>query len=200
MNYTGPKIKLSRKLGIELTQKSNKYMTNKPYPPGQHGATKRRVKQSDYGRQLNEKQKLKYQYNISERQMRNYFGKAAQLVGNTGDLLLQLLESRLDAFVYRAGFARSMYSARQLVTHGHIKINGKRVNIPSCKLKVNDLVSIKDKLRKDEVIQNSIRSSAPPPYIEISKADFSAKFLYTPSREEIPAICEIPLVVEYYSR
>jgi small subunit ribosomal protein S4 len=200
MNYTGPKVKLSRKLGIELTQKSHKYSTRKPYPPGQHGATKRRLKQSDYGRQLFEKQKLRYQYNISERQMRNYFEKASKLVGNTGDILIQLLESRLDAFIFRAGFARSMYSARQLVTHGHIIINGKRVNIPSCQIKVNDLVSIKEKLRKDEVIQDSIRSAAPPSYIEISKADFSAKYLFTPSREEIQAICDVPLVVEFYSR
>ncbi|MCL5991471.1 MAG: 30S ribosomal protein S4 [Bacteroidetes bacterium] len=200
MNYTGPKVRLSRKLGIELTQKSHKYSSKKPYPPGQHGVSKRRTKQSDYGRQLLEKQRLKLQYNISERQMRNYFAKATRLVGNTGDILVQLMESRLDAFIYRAGLTRSIYAARQLVSHGHIRINGKRVTVPSCQLKANDLVTIKEKTRKNDNIQDSIRSAAPPTYIEISKADFSAKYLYLPTREEIGVICDVPLVVEFYSR
>ncbi|OGU40294.1 MAG: 30S ribosomal protein S4 [Ignavibacteria bacterium GWB2_35_12] len=200
MNYTGPKVKLSRKLGIELTQKSHKYSSKKPYPPGQHGVSKRRIKQSDYGRQLLEKQRLRLQYNISEKQMRNYFAKAARLVGNTGDILVQLLESRLDAFIYRAGLTRSIYASRQLVGHGHIKINGKRVTVPSCQLKANDLVTIKEKTRKNDNIQDSIRSAAPPPYIEISKVDFSAKYLYLPPREEIGVVCDVPLVVEFYSR
>jgi len=200
MNYTGPKVKLSRKLGIELTQKAHKYSSRKPYPPGQHGAAKRRIKQSDYGKQLIEKQRLKLQYNISESQMRNYFKKATRLVGNTGDILVRLMESRLDAFIYRAGLTRSIYAARQLVSHGHININGKRVNVPSCQLKANDLVTIKEKTRKNDNIQDSIRSAAPPPYIELSKADFSAKYLYLPPREEIGVVCDVPLVVEYYSR
>lgn len=200
MNYTGPKVKLSRKLGIELTQKSHKYSSRKPYPPGQHGVSKRRIKQSDYGRQLLEKQRLRLQYNISERQMRNYFEKATRMVGNTGDILVQLLESRLDAFIYRAGLTRSIYAARQLVGHGHININGKRVTIPSCQLKTNDLITIKEKTRKNDNIQDSIRSAAPPPYIELSKADFSAKYSYLPGREEIGVVCDVPLVVEYYSR
>ncbi|MFA6570187.1 MAG: 30S ribosomal protein S4 [Bacteroidota bacterium] len=200
MNYTGPKVRLSRKLGIELTQKAHKYVQRKPYPPGQHGSTKKRVKQSDFGKQLLEKQRLRLQYNISEAQMRNFFEKATKMVGNTGDILVQLMESRLDAFVYRSGFARSIYSARQLVTHGHILVNGKRLNIPAYQVKANDEVSIKEKTRKNEVIQDSIRSTAPPPYIELSKADFKARYLYVPPREEIPAICDVPLVVEYYSR
>jgi len=200
MNYTGPKVKLSRKLGIELTQKAHKYSSRKPYPPGQHGAAKRRIKQSDYGKQLIEKQRLKLQYNISESQMRNYFKKATRLVGNTGDILVRLMESRLDAFIYRAGLTRSIYAARQLVGHGHININGKRVTIPSCQLKTNDLITIKEKTRKNDNIQDSIRSAAPPPYIELSKADFSAKYLYLPPRKEIGVVCDVPLVVEYYSR
>lgn len=200
MNYTGPKVKLSRKLGIEISQKSAKYTQRKPYPPGQHGATKRRSKQSDFGRQLLEKQRLRLQYNISERQMGNYYEEATRLIGNTGEQLIQLLESRLDSVLYRAGFARSMYQARQLVTHQHIHVNGKRVTSPSYHVRINDIVSIKEKTRKNEMIQDSIRSAAPPPYIELSKADFSAKFAYVPQREEIPAICEVSLVVEYYSR
>ena len=200
MNYTGPKVRISRKLGLEITQKAHKITAKKGYPPGQHGATKRRGKQSDYGRQLLEKQRLRMQYNVSERQMRNYFKKAAQSIGNTGDILVQLLESRLDSVIVRSGIARSIYSARQMVTHGHINVNGKRLNIPSYQVQNNDLLTIKPKLKKNEAIQDSIRSAAPPPYLEISKADFSVKYLYVPPREEIPAICDVPLVVEFYSR
>jgi small subunit ribosomal protein S4 len=200
MNYTGPKVKLSRKLGIELTQKSAKYVAKKPYPPGQHGVSKRRPKQSDYGRQLLEKQRLRLQYNVSEKQMRNYYKKASKLTGNTGELLVQQLETRLDAIVYRSGLARTIYMARQLVGHRHITVNGKVVNIPSYQLKVNDLVAIKPRTRKNEVIQDSIRSAAPPDYIEMSKADFSTRLAAIPEREQIPVICEISLVVEYYSK
>lgn len=200
MNYTGPKVKLSRKLGIELTQKAAKYMAKKGYPPGQHGNSKRRPKHSDYGKQLLEKQRIRLQYNVSEKQMRNYYKRAAKLTGNTGDILIQFLETRLDALVYRAGLARTIYMARQLVNHGHIMVNGSRVTIPSYRVKVNDIISVKQKSQKNEVIKDSIRSASPPQYIEISKADFSAKLLHIPERDEIPVICEISLVVEYYSR
>lgn len=200
MNYTGPKVRLSRKLGIELTPKARKVTSVKPYPPGQHGATKRRSKQSDYGRQLLEKQRLRMQYNISERQMRNYFKKATQLVGNTGDILVQLMESRLDSVVYRSGLANTIYAAKQYVSHGHIYVNGKRLNIASYHVKSNDLITIKAKSKKLECFQDAIRSGSPPPYLELSKAEFAVKYLYVPPREEIPVICDVPLVVEYYSR
>lgn len=201
MNYTGPKVKLSRKLGINLTTKSQKYVEKKPYPPGQHGKMKRRAKVSDYGRQLIEKQKLRYQYNLSEKQLRNYFLNAARLVGNTGDILLQLLETRLDSLVFRAGLAPTIYSARQFVSHGHILVDGKRVNVPSYQVKPNQIISISEPMRKNIIIQDSIRNaSAVPPYIELTKADFSFKFIYVPPKEEIPIICELPQVVEYYSR
>lgn len=200
MNYTGPKVKISRKLGLELTPKARKYTSRRPYPPGQHGQSKRRMKQSDFGKQLLEKQRLRLQYNVSEKQMTNYYKQASQMTGNTADLLVQLLESRLDSVVYRAGFSRSIYAARQLVNHGHVLVNGKRVGIPSYNVKVNDLITLKEKMRKNEDIQDTIRSVAPPPYVEVSKADFSAKYLYIPEREEIPAVCEVSLVVEYYSR
>ena len=200
MNYTGPKVKISRKLGLELTPKARKITAKKPYPPGQHGPSKKRSKQSDYGRQLLEKQRLRLQFNISEKQMTNYYKKAASMVGNTGDLLVQLLESRLDSIVYRSGFASSIYAARQYVSHGHIQVNGKRVNISSYQMKLNDLITIRESSRKMEGFQESIRSAGAPPYIELSKADFSARFLYVPPREEIPVICDVPLVVEFYSR
>jgi small subunit ribosomal protein S4 len=200
MSYNGPKVKISRKLGLELTPKSRKYTSRKPYPPGQHGASKKRSKQSDYGRQLLEKQRLRLQYNVSEKQMRNYYKEAAHEVGNTGDIFVQLLEARLDAVVYRAGFARSMYAARQYVNHGHILVNGKKANIPCFRIKANDVVMVREKSRKMECLQDAMRNAAPPPYLELSKADFSVKFLYVPPKEEVPVICEVPLVVEYYSR
>ena len=113
---------------------------------------------------------------------------------------MQQLETRLDAVVYRAGLARTIYMARQLVGHGHITVNGKRVNIPSYQVRVNDVVAVKPKSRKNEVIQDAIRSTAPPEYLELSKADFSSKLLHIPDREEVPVVCEISLVVEFYSR
>jgi len=200
MNYTEAKVKLSRKIGINMTPKARKYAGKKPYPPGQHGPSKRRGKQSDYGKQLLEKQRLRLQYNIQEKQLTNYYHKAAHLVGNTGELLVQLLESRLDAVIFRAGFSRSMYASRQYVRHGHVFVNGKKVDTPSFHVKINDVVSIKEKSQKIECFQEAIRSAATPPYLELSKADFSVKYLYTPPKEEIPIVCEIPLVVEFYSR
>jgi small subunit ribosomal protein S4 len=200
MNYNGPKVKISRKLGLNLTPKAKKIMGKKNYPPGQHGASKRRNKLSDYGKQLLEKQRLRFQYNISERQMANYYKKAAHMTGNTGDLYIQILESRLDALVYRAGFARTLYAARQFVGHNHILVNGKRVNVPSYHVNVNDVISIKTKSQKMDVIQESVRAINAPAYLEVSKVDFTAKFLYVPLKEEVPVIVEIPLVVEYYSR
>lgn len=200
MNYNGPKVKLSRKIGIIMTPKASKYASKKSYPPGQHGNSRRRTKQSDYAKQLLEKQRLRLQYNIVERQMLNYYKHASKLVGNTGELLVQLLESRLDALVFRCGLARSIYAARQYVRHGHILVNGKRVNIPSYKVKANDTIEIKEKSRKIDAIQEALRSASPPPYLELSKADFSFKLLYVPPREEVPVQCEVPLVVEFYSR
>jgi small subunit ribosomal protein S4 len=200
MNYTGPKVRISRKLGLALTPKASKVTTNKPYPPGQHGQTKRRAKQSDYGKQLFEKQKLKLQYNVSEKHMSNYFKKAARMVGNTGDLLVQLLETRLDSIIFRSGLARTIYAAKQFVSHGHILINGKKVDVSSYQLKPNDVISVKEKSRKLECFQEGLRNTSNLPYIEMSKVDFSIKLTYVPPRDEVPVVCDVPLVVEYYSR
>lgn len=200
MNYTGPKVRISRKLGINLTPKAGKVSTRKPYPPGAHGGNKRRGKQSDYGRQLLEKQRLRLQYNLSEKQMVNFYKKAASQTGNTADILVQLIETRLDALVYRAGLAPTMYASRQFIGHGHILVNGKKVNIPSYKVRVNDVISVKEKSRKIDAIQETIRTVNAPAYLEVSKADYSAKLAYIPHKEEVPIQCELPLVVEYYSR
>jgi small subunit ribosomal protein S4 len=199
-NYTGAKIRISRKLGFSVTPKAGKYLDRKQNPPGQHGGNKRRAKVSDYGKQLLEKQKLRLQYNIHERQMRRYMDKATRTLGNTGELLVQLLESRLDAVVFRAGLARSIYAARQYVTHGHLLVNGKPVNIPSYHVRVNDVISVREKSKKMQCFQEAIRTSAPPPYLEVSKSNLTVKYLYAPTRDEVPVICEVPLVIEYYSR
>ena len=200
MNYTGPKVRLSRKIGINLTPKSGKYSSRKPYPPGQFGAQKKRAKQSDYGKQLLEKQRLRLQYNITEKQMRNYYEKASRLEGNTADNLLTLLETRLDALLFRSGIARTLYQAKQLISHGHVKVNGKKVDIPSYQIRVNDVISLKDKVKNLQDIQDNIRYTNPPAYIELSKADLTAKLLYLPNPTEIPVQCETSLVIEYYSR
>jgi small subunit ribosomal protein S4 len=200
MNYNGPKTRLSRKLGFAIAPKSRKTMDRKPGTPGQHGNARRRPKQSDYAKQLLEKQRLRLQYNIHERQLTNTMARASRVKGNKVDVLVQMLEQRLDALVFRAGLARSIYAARQYVRHGHILVNGVRVNMPAYAVQPNDTFQVKEKSRKLEAFQDAIRSSAPPPYLDVSKADFSAKFLYMPPREEVPVVCEVPLVIEYYSR
>lgn len=200
MKYTGPKVKISRKLGLNITPKAGKVTQKKPYPPGAHGNSRRRSKQSDYGRQLLEKQRLRLQYNISESHMRKAFKEATRLVGNTADLFIQLLESRLDALVMRSGLASTIYAARQYVSHGHIFVNGKKIDIPSYQVKVNDVISVKEKSQKLDCFQEAIRNANSPEYIQVSKADFSAKYAYIPSREDIPVQCETQLVVEFYSR
>ncbi len=202
MKFTGSKVKKSRALGIALTPKADRYLNKRPYPPGQHGLQQqmRRRKMSPYKMQLTEKQKLRAQYNIHERQMRNYYAKASRK-GDMINSLVQLLECRLDAVILRAGLARSIYAARQYVNHGHVLVDGKKVDIPSFQVKPDQVVSIKEKSRRMDCFQIAL-DTAPncPPYVERNKKNFSAKFLYNPPREEVPVICEVPLVIEFYSR
>ena len=131
MNLRGPKVRISRQLGISLTPKAQKHLDRRPGTPGQHGLNQRPGKMSNYKRQLMEKQRLRAQYNVGERQLRNYFEEASRRGGNVGAALLQLLETRIDAMVLRAGYARTIFAARQLVVHGHVKLNGRRVSFPS---------------------------------------------------------------------
>lgn len=202
MKYTGPKVKLSRRLGIPLTNKAARVMERKPYPPGQHGPAKqfRRGRQSAFERQLIEKQRLRAQYNIHEKQMVNYYKKAVRKEGNTADILIQLLESRLDAFVLRAGFAPTIYAARQYVSHGHMTVNGKRVNIASYQLNEGDQVGVRDKSKRLDMLQEAVGNAAPPDYISMDKNAMTAQYLYAPRRVEVPIVCEVPQVIEYYSR
>lgn len=199
MNFTGPKVKKSRALGVALTPKAQKYMRNRPYAPGQHGQNRRR-RRSDYGTQLLEKQRLRFQYNVSEKYLQGAYTKVTKRKGPTGDLLLQFLESRLDAVVLRAGLAPTIFAARQFVTHGHFRVNGRKASIPSMQLKPGDLITIRER-SKAMAMFNDLRIEIPPaPYINLEDGGMAARYAYTPPREEIPIVCDEQLVVEYYSR
>lgn len=203
MKYNGPKVRLSRRLGVPLTDKAARIMEKKPYPPGQHGPAKqfRRGRQSAYERQLLEKQRLRAQYNIHERQMRNYYRKALRKAGNTVDNLIGLMETRLDALVLRGGLAPTIFAARQYVNHGHLFVNGKPVNIPSYQVEVDDVVTVRPKSQKMLMFQEMAESGYyPPDYITLNKQALEFKLNYLPRRAEVPIVCEVPQVIEYYSR
>lgn len=198
MSYHGPRVKLSRRLGVALTPKSAKVMIRKPYRPGQHG--QKRKSTSEYASQLMEKQRLKFQYNVSERQLRKTYGHAQQMKGNPSERLIQLLESRLDSVIYRAGFAPTVFAARQLVSHGHVLVNGKRVDIPSFTVSAKDVVSLKEKSRTIPVVSEALNRSTSPAYLNVNKDAVSCSFVRAPERAEVPVICDLQLVIEWYSR
>lgn len=199
MSYRGPKAKKSRRLGVAVTPKSQRYLETRPTAPGQHG-NRRRQKTSDYGRQLLEKQKLRYQYNVSEKQLRRAYAKASASHGSTPDVLIQVLESRLDSIVLRAGFARSIFAARQYVGHGHFLVNGKKVDIPSYQVKVGDEIEVCLKSKECDMFKHSLGLATQPAYVTVTDRDLKARYTYLPEREEIPVICDVPTVVEFYSR
>ncbi len=177
--YIGPKSKIARRFK-EAIFGPDKYLEKKNYAPGMHGNTKRRAKQSEYGMQLSEKQKAKYTYGVLERQFRNIFHEASRRKGITGEVLLQLLESRLDNVVYRLGIAPSRMAARQLVGHRHIMVNGELVNIPSFKLRPGDVVSVREKSKSLEVITNSLASRRGFSWLEWDEHLKSGKFMNYP--------------------
>ena len=198
--YTGPKTKIARKFG-EPIYGSDKYYEKRNFPPGQHGAAKKRKKVSEYGIQLQEKQKAKYTYGILERQFRNTFEKASKKKGITGEILLQLIESRVDNTVYRLGIAPTRDAARQLVSHRHITVNGKVMNIPSAMLKPGDIVAVREKSKSLEVITNSVAGrSVSFPWLEWDSATLTGKFMSYPNREDIPETINEQLIVELYSK
>ena len=198
--YTGPKSKIARKLGAPIFG-ADKVLSKKNYPPGQHGNSRRR-KTSEYGIQLKEKQKAKYTYGVLERQFRNLFEKAQRTKGVTGEVLLQLLESRLDNVVYRLGIAKTRAAARQLVSHRHITVDGQVVNIPSYTLKPGQVVGVREKAKSLEVITDSLagRSNRSYSWLEWNQASLSGKFLSAPAREDIPEEIKEQLIVELYSK
>ena len=199
--YIGPKTKIARKFGDPIFG-SDKILEKKNYPPGMHGNNKRRRKQSEYGIQLKEKQKAKYTYGILERQFANIFDKAQRSKGITGELLLQLLESRLDNVVFRLGIAPTRSGARQLVSHRHITVNGKIVNIPSYTLRPGDIIGVREKSKSLEAISDSLSGShrSASSWLEWDSAQMAGKFLNRPEREEIPENIKEQLIVELYSK
>ena len=198
--YTGPKTKIARKFG-EAIYGPDKVLSKKNYPPGQHGANRRR-KTSEYGTQLKEKQKAKYTYGVLEKQFRNMFEKASRSKGITGEVLLQLLESRLDNVVYRLGLAPTRDAARQLVSHRHMTVDGHVVNIPSYSLKPGQIVGVRERSKSLEVIANALSgfNHSKYPWIEWDQSSMSGKLLHLPERSDIPENIKEQLIVELYSK
>jgi small subunit ribosomal protein S4 len=202
VNHPRPKAKLSRALGIALTPKSVKYFEQRPYPPGDHGRARKST--SDYKVRLLEKQRLRYQYNISETQLARAYEKAHRGSTKTGEALVVALELRLDALVLRAGFARTIYQARQAVTHRHITVNGRLVDKPSYRVKPEDVIAVSPRSREKTPFQvaaaGAHQLATTPPYLEVLLPQLHARLVRLPAREEIPIICNEQLVVEFYSR
>ena len=198
--YTGPKTKIARKFG-EAIFGDDKSFEKRNYPPGQHGANKRRGKKSEYAIQLMEKQKAKYTYGVLERQFRNIFKKARAAQGITGEVLLQLCESRLDNVVYRMGIAPSRSGARQLVSHRHITVNGSVVNIPSYTLKAGDVVAVREKSKSLEAIDRSLSNSSHVyEWITWNNETKQGTYVSVPSRIQIPENINEQFIVELYSK
>lgn len=199
--YRGPRTKIARKFSDPIFG-TDKSFEKKNYPPGMHGNNKRRRKASEYGIQLKEKQKAKYTYGVLEKQFRNLFDKASRSKGITGEVLLQLLESRLDNVVYRLGISPTRAGARQLVTHRHITVNGEVVSIPSYTLKPGDIVGVRERSKSLEVIVDSLSTAryGSSSWLEWDEASLKGKFLNRPEREEIPENIKEQLIVELYSK
>jgi small subunit ribosomal protein S4 len=199
--YRGPKSRIARKFG-EPIYGPDKVFEQKNYPPGMHGLSSKRRKVSEYGTQLKEKQKAKYTYGILEKQFRGLFKKASASKGVTGEVLLQLLEARLDNVVFRMGIAKSRAAARQFVSHKHITVNGSVVNIPSYSVKPGDVVGVREKSKSLEEITDSLHSNRSTRYewIEWNGDLMTGKFLNSPEREEIPENIKEQLIVELYSK
>ncbi|HLQ83608.1 MAG TPA: 30S ribosomal protein S4 [Pseudogracilibacillus sp.] len=197
--FTGSLWKKSRRYGISLTG-TGKELSKRPYAPGQHGANTRR-KISEYGLQLQEKQKLRFMYGVNERQFHNLFEKASKMKGIHGENFLLLLDSRLDNLVFRAGFARTRRQARQLVNHGHITVDGKRVDIPSYSVSTGQVIGIREQARNMDVIKEAIEvNNFTPDYLSVDEEKMEATFTRAPERSELPAEINEALIVEFYSR
>ncbi|OIJ10920.1 30S ribosomal protein S4 [Anaerobacillus arseniciselenatis] len=197
--YTGPSWKLSRRLGVSLSG-TGKELQKRPYAPGQHGPTQRK-KLSEYGIQLQEKQKLRHMYGINERQFRRMFDDAGKMPGIHGENFMILLESRLDNLVYRMGLARTRRGARQLVNHGHVMVDGGRVDIPSYRVKPGQTISLREKSQNITVVKEAVEvNNFVPAYIEFDAEKLEGTYTRLPERSELPAEVTEALIVEFYSR
>ncbi|WP_455662698.1 30S ribosomal protein S4 [Pradoshia sp.] len=197
--YTGPSWKLSRRLGVSLSG-TGKELEKRPYAPGQHGPNQRK-KLSEYGLQLQEKQKLRHMYGVNERQFRTIFDRAGKLQGKHGENFMVLLESRLDNVVYRLGLARTRRAARQLVNHGHILVDGRRVDIPSYRLTAGQTIGVREKSRNLDVIKEAIEvNNFVPDFLTFDADKLEGTFTRLPERSELPAEINEALIVEFYSR
>ncbi len=198
--YTGPRTKVSRRARQLLDENKAKYFDRRPYPPGDHG--RGRIRESQYLVQLREKQKLRHIYGVLEKQFRRYYKEANRQSGITGTSLLQILESRLDNVVYRAGFARTRPQARQLVNHGHFRVNDKKVDIPSYQVRVGDVVSIKERSKDTFAVQQAIDTidRSAPEWLDVEVEERKATVTVVPSREQIDTEIKEQLIVELYSK
>ncbi|MBD7967821.1 30S ribosomal protein S4 [Paenibacillus gallinarum] len=197
--YTGPKFKISRRLGISLSG-TGKELAKRPFPPGQHGPNQRR-KISNYGMQLQEKQKLRHMYGLGEKQFRTLFAKAQKMQGIAGENFMFLLECRLDNLVYRLGFANSRAGARQLVSHGHITVNGKKVDIASYAVNIGDVIGLREKSRNLSSVKEAIANrSHLPAYVEYNEAALEGRFIRLPERAELSQDIDEKQIVEFYNR
>jgi small subunit ribosomal protein S4 len=199
--YTGPRVRISRRFGIPIFGPT-KYLERRNYGPGVHGPKKRR-KHTDYGLGLIEKQKLRYFYGLLERQFRNVYERALRRRGVTGEHMLQILETRLDNVVYHLGFGNTRAAARQMVGHGHVRVNGRKVNIPSFALKVNDVIQVKDSSVSRQLANKSLESATSrtvPDWLSLGKDELKGVVMRIPTRDEIQPIANEQAVVEFYSR
>ncbi|MEY2846433.1 MAG: hypothetical protein RL076_1979 [Chloroflexota bacterium] len=202
--YRGPIAKVSRRLNIALTDKAQKVLNKRPFPPGQHGPSARRRQLSDYGIQLQEKQKARYVYGVLERQFRNLYARAQRIPGETGAALFMLLERRLDNVVYRMGMAMTRQQARQLVTHGHITVNGRKTNIPSYTVRVGDKIAVRAESRKRTYFKTLSEAKEllhkAPEWMRVSHTELSSEIVAVPRREDGEQGINEQLIVEFYSR
>lgn len=199
--FTGPRLKVMRALGVDLPGLSRKSIEQRPTPPGQHGAKAVRRKKSDFGVKLIEKQKLRYNYGLSERQLRRLVMDARRSKAPTGETLLQLLERRLDNVVFRAGFAPTIAAARQLVSHRHLQLNGKIVSIPSIRLRVGDEISLKGKSVKLNIVEETLLDMPliRPEWLSWDDAQRTVKVTHLPAAEDVPFPVDVQQIVEYYA-
>jgi len=199
--YTGPRTRISRRFGVPIFGPS-KYLERRNFPPGMHGPKARR-KFTEYGLGLMEKQKLRYYYGLLERQFRGIYERALRRRGVTGETMLQILETRLDSVIYNLGFAATRPAARQMVAHGHVRVNGRKLTVPSAALKVNDVIEIKDNTVSRQLATRGLETSTSrlvPDWVTLNKEAFQGKIMRIPSREDIQPIANEQAVVEFYSR